>query len=484
MNVRRALLPLLFAPFVLAQEAQPEASVEKETPRRPFTRLVENDQGGRLEILIATYEKGDAELTLFGCVHIADRQFYEGMQKRFRKLDALLYELIADPDLRPYPGMEVGEDQHWISMVQGGMGNGLKLSDQFGAMDYRMENFVHADMTDEEWMDALAAAGKSELGELMSMQPSDTDREAEAAKKEIDLVSAFRSGGGIAELRIVMARALLGGDPEVDQPTVIIHGRNEKCLRVLQDQLDLGKKKLGIFYGAAHMEHMEHRLMNDMGWKRVREQWVLAWDCTYKKWPKQERGLKQKRYRARRDLKKLLKAVDAFAKDHEGEVTWEALRKSRKDGKLPGRNDGKDSWGRHYVLRRYEGEYQVRCVGSDGKPDTEDDLFEGAASPVGGVLKELNKQRKGDDGDLILPRGKGQGLVERYQELRRRQEQFLDRLRRENDRLAAESERLRLLAERQAGEVAEAAAKQVEAAKPANEALQRATGEKRSKAKN
>ncbi|MCK5941237.1 MAG: hypothetical protein KAI24_04635, partial [Planctomycetes bacterium] len=309
MKVRLALSTLLLVPFAFAQQGPTEPAAEQAPARRPFTRLVENEQGGRLEILIATYEKGDAELTLFGCVHVADREFYEGMQKRFRELDALLYELIADPDLRPYPGMEVGDDQHWISMVQGGMGAGLKLADQFSAMDYRMANFVHADMTDEEWMEALAEAGKSELGELLSMEGADVDREAEAGKKEIDLVSAFRSGGGIAELRIVMARALLGGDPEIDQPTVIIHGRNEKCLAVLQDQLDLGKKKLGIFYGAAHMEHLEHRLVNDMGWKLAREQWVLAWDCTYARWPKQERGLKQKRYRARRDLNKLLKAV-------------------------------------------------------------------------------------------------------------------------------------------------------------------------------
>ena len=82
--------------------------------RRPFARLIEDARGGRLELLVATYEKADAELTLFGCVHVADRAFYLDMQRRFRGLDALLYELIADPDVRPYPGMEVGEDEHHV----------------------------------------------------------------------------------------------------------------------------------------------------------------------------------------------------------------------------------------------------------------------------------------------------------------------------------------------------------------------------------
>ena len=179
---------------------------------------------------------------------------------------------------------------------------------------------------------------------------------------------------------MVSARMMLGGDPDIDQPTVIIHGRNEKCLRVLQEQLALGKKKLGVFYGAAHMEHMEHRLVEDLGWERVREEWVLAWDCTYATWPKQERGLKQKRYRARRDLKKLLVAVRLLAAKGGDEVTWASLRAADEDGKLPGRADGKDPWGRDYVLRRLPAGYQVRCLGSDGEPLTEDDLVVGAGA--------------------------------------------------------------------------------------------------------
>ena len=229
----RALVALaLLAPPAWAQRAEADDS---ESARRPFLRLVENAGGGRLEALVATYTRGDATLTLYGCVHVADRAFYEEMQRRFRGHDALLYELVGPADLRPYPDMEVGEDEHWVSMVQGGMGRGLKLADQFGAMDYRQDNFVHADMTEDEWREALAAAGKSELSELLSAGPDDVDREAEAGREEVDLVAAFRRGGGVAELRIVMARMMLGGDPALDQPTVIIHGLNRREFAVLRD---------------------------------------------------------------------------------------------------------------------------------------------------------------------------------------------------------------------------------------------------------
>lgn len=361
-----------------AQAAQgQDGSDPQEKERRPFMRFVENKEGGFLQVKVADYQKGDCKLTLYGCVHVADRAFYVDMQERFTAHDALLYELIAEPDLRPYPGMPSDGD-HWISMVQDGMGQGLALQAQFECMDYRMKNFVHADMTDEEWMEALDEVGKSELGELMAGGFAEPDREKEAKQKPIDLVKAFRSGQGISQLRIMMGRVLCSPDGMSDQPTVIIHGRNEKCLEVLGRQVKAGKKSLGIFYGAAHMEHMEQRLLEDLGWKRVKEQWVNAWDCRHSSFPKVERGLKQKRYRARRDLGKLVKAIDRWSEEHDGKLpTWQQLRAANKDGKLPGRADGKDPWGRDYVLVPIDGGYEVRSTASDGKLNTEDDVVDG-----------------------------------------------------------------------------------------------------------
>ncbi|MFT4511436.1 MAG: hypothetical protein ACI89X_003238 [Planctomycetota bacterium] len=368
------LIPML-ALLASSLPAQKPTDSEKDAPRQ-FMRFLENDEGGFLQVLVATYKSGDRTLKLYGCVHVAERSFYEGMQKNFEKHDALLYELIADPDVRPFPEMETG-GEHWLSMVQDGMGSGLALQGQFACMDYRMKNFVHADMTEDEWADALDEAGKSEFGELMSNPFVEPDREAEAKQKPIDLVEAFRNGQGISQLRIMMGRVLVSPEAVPDQPTVIIHGRNEKCLAVLKQQLDSGKKNLGIFYGAAHMEHMEQRLLKDLGWKRVTEEWVSAWDCRHSSFPTVEKGLKRKRYRARRDVVKLTKAVTVWCEAHEGELpSWEKLRAGAAGGKLPGRADGKDPWGRDYVLVPIDGGYEVRSTASDGKLGTEDDVVD------------------------------------------------------------------------------------------------------------
>jgi hypothetical protein len=59
--------------------------------------------------------------------------------------------------------------------------------------------------------------------------------------------------------------------------TVIIAERNKIALGVLQKQIAGGKKKLGIFYGAAHLKDMEKRLMA-LGFKLEKTEWLTAWD--------------------------------------------------------------------------------------------------------------------------------------------------------------------------------------------------------------
>jgi hypothetical protein len=58
----------------------------------------------------------------------------------------------------------------------------------------------------------------------------------------------------------------------------VVADRNEAALRVFQTELAKGKKRIAIFYGAAHMEDFEQRLSRQFGLKRQSEQWLTAWD--------------------------------------------------------------------------------------------------------------------------------------------------------------------------------------------------------------
>jgi hypothetical protein len=59
--------------------------------------------------------------------------------------------------------------------------------------------------------------------------------------------------------------------------TVIIGERNRLALQVLETEVAKGKRKIGIFYGAAHMPDMEHKL-EEKGFIRKATDWLTAWD--------------------------------------------------------------------------------------------------------------------------------------------------------------------------------------------------------------
>jgi hypothetical protein len=48
-------------------------------------------------------------------------------------------------------------------------------------------------------------------------------------------------------------------------------------MEVLAEQIERGRRKLAIFYGAGHMPDFEKRL-NELGFRQVAESWQIAWD--------------------------------------------------------------------------------------------------------------------------------------------------------------------------------------------------------------
>jgi hypothetical protein len=370
----RALAAMALWTAALAAQAVPV----RDEPRQ-FCRNVVTGHGGRLEVLVATYARGDATLTLYAALHVAEPEHYDLLQQRFAAHDGLLYEWIGDADMRPVPGTPRSNP----------IARTLCLAEQVGHIDYRCANFVHADMTARQFRAAQGEAGRGVFGELAPWDP-DPDRDAEAAAPRLDLVGAFRAGRGTHAMRLATARWLSSLMQVSRQPTVLIEGRNERCLAVLQRELAAGRRRLGIYYGALHMPHLEQRLVHDLGWTLTSEQWLTAWDNRRDVFPVAEKGLHRKRYRARRDLIGLREVVRAWCERNPvATPDWPQVRAAQLHGHLPGYADGLDPWGRAYVLFRDAGRWQVRCVGSDGREGSEDDLTSSDTGDRGGLLASL-----------------------------------------------------------------------------------------------
>lgn len=276
-----ALLPLtVFLPLLTLAEEPP-----KKPPVTDFLRVHSDDQAARLQVGVTRYEKSGVSVDLLGAVHIADEAYYKDLNERFTNYDTLLFEMIGGENLvdGKMPAPKEGEDplMDMIGTIYATMSKFLQLTDQKSQIDYSAKNFVHADLTFKEFTDLQAEKGESLLGfALAAGKQAQEDGQAAANQPDMArLITAFLSGDS-ATLKIELMTSLGQGDDQIAAfagDSVIIGDRNAKCLDVLDQQINAGKKNLGIFYGAAHYPDMEARLLKD-GFQKTNHEWINAWN--------------------------------------------------------------------------------------------------------------------------------------------------------------------------------------------------------------
>ncbi len=314
--------PRLIFPAVLFCLALPAWGDEPQKDGKgQFTRFVEDDKGARLQTGIATYQNQDGvTVDLIGAIHIADKAYYEKLNERFTQYDALLYEMVGealekrvarkkakeeDKKLEAMPEeteeATAGKKLAWLHPLYDTMEKTLGLSGQMRCIDYSKPNFVHADMTMKEFSDMQNKKNESFLKLWLSSVVAQMKNPHAAPEQPglLKIMEILCSKDSSTELRRVLGRMfgsmenmLAGLDTE--DGTVIVTERNIVALKVMQDQIKLGQKNLGIFYGAAHLPDMDKR-MQDLGFKRIKSEWLTAWNLPPE--PKHEEGVESSQVR-------------------------------------------------------------------------------------------------------------------------------------------------------------------------------------------
>ena len=295
---------LLLTCFLSCVRAEPEAveatEVAAEAPE--FIRVEETETATQLQTAVVRFTKGEASVELVGAIHIADRKYYEALNQRFEGYEALLYEGIGGdkPAAAPEPAEAAGEEEaaeeapvdeipaakvpakkEKLDGLHGAYESGAKwlgLAYQMKVIDYRKANFVHADLSMAEFTALQQERGESLLGFMLKSglkKPDKPVKEPSSLKLLVSLVRGDKNG-----LKRELVHTLGAGDDQVAAlagDNVIIGDRNAKCLEVLDREVLAGKKKLGIFYGAAHFPDMEKRLVEG-GWTKAGTEWMTAWE--------------------------------------------------------------------------------------------------------------------------------------------------------------------------------------------------------------
>jgi hypothetical protein len=281
--------PLASATEPKTKEPASKAAVPAaEEPK--FIRLKRDDERRPLamETAVVHYKaesRPGVQVDLVGAVHVGDKSYYDDLNTLFATYDVVLYELVAPEGTRVPKGGRKGPSTHPVGALQDGMSTVLELSHQLACVDYTQANFVHADMSPDEFSKAMADRGESFFQLFLRLMGTGIAQNASGAGGTSDaaLLLALFSKDRALKLKTIMAEqfeSLEGHMAALDGPegSTIITERNKRCFAVLDKQLAEGKnKKIAIFYGAGHLPDMERRLLADYGFQRTGESWLTAW---------------------------------------------------------------------------------------------------------------------------------------------------------------------------------------------------------------
>jgi hypothetical protein len=299
------LIPLFaigLAPLRADDAAIPDAPPAAAPVRRPevkqaamasgFLRFVDHGTlGGRLESADVTYRNADGiTVRLVSAIHIGERAYFEALSTSFEGDDAVLYELVKPKDAAaPVPGLPP-ESGSGVGEIQRFMKNVLNLEFQLDAIDYGRANFVHADLDADTFRKLQEERGETFemlfLRQMMkAMQappPAAADARQDPEQMLRELIRLVTRPDAERQIKLLLARHMMEvemdaaglGDPE---NSVIVVERNKAAMKALTDSIGQGRKKISIFYGAAHMPDFAKRL-GEIGFKPVQTEWRLAWD--------------------------------------------------------------------------------------------------------------------------------------------------------------------------------------------------------------
>lgn len=274
--------------------AKPEAGAAVETAAGPsYVRMREDETSIRLEVSVASFTLPDGRVVdLFGVVHLGDAAYYKDINQRLAGYDAVLFELIGDPEALQNPAAAARKPParpHPLRGIQQGIGNVFKLAFQLEQVDYTRPNFVHADASAMEFSKMQADRGESMMKLLLKSFQMSGDPALQEKLKDADslglgdLVMLFYSEKTMQRIKVIFARLLANSvdlleGKLLDENNAIIDGRNDVALKKLREVLaDPSKKRIAIFYGAGHMPSMEHDLTGQWNARRTGETWLPAW---------------------------------------------------------------------------------------------------------------------------------------------------------------------------------------------------------------
>lgn len=243
---------------------------------------------GQLETAVVRYQNSKGQLLdLYSAVHVGSSTYYKTLNENFAKYDAVLYELILPDEMAGTKLPSHLKTDSGVSGLQGFMARSMGLVTQMDRIDYSPDNFIHADLTQSGLSQKMASRQESLMtyfSKAMANSQSVKSQDLGVTDQELaqfNLMAVLNGQTSTTDKRILRklfagALSSSGGVLSALGDSALISERNKAALTVLEREARSGKGKMALYYGAAHMPDLERRL-GEMGWSRVKTDWLKAW---------------------------------------------------------------------------------------------------------------------------------------------------------------------------------------------------------------
>lgn len=197
-----------------------------------------------IEHLTGKDSRGVFKIDLVSAVHIAESSYYQALNKRFPSYDSVLFELIADSSISR---AQIGQPaDNPLSLAQKTLQSILGFTFQLEQINYNAKNFVHADMSPEQFSESMQKRGESVSQLLLKVMLSSMANEQGRSPPNLsDLIMLGFSQHRTTGFRRSFARQFQDMESMIaaingDDGSTIISERNKVAVSVSKSQLALG----------------------------------------------------------------------------------------------------------------------------------------------------------------------------------------------------------------------------------------------------
>ncbi|TYH60898.1 hypothetical protein ES332_D07G011300v1 [Gossypium tomentosum] len=308
-----------------------------------FMRFKRGSQNGsgELQTAIVSYRKRFPwsilypflRVDLVSTIHIADKEYFETLQKELAPYDCVLYEMVASRESLENRRNSSAAKRlkssrsrgfNILGCIQRQMARILMLNFQLDCLDYQADNWYHADLDYETFKLLQLEKGESFLTFARDMTLKSTKALVQPASIPDDLdpwrskllwasrvlpmplvglliISGVCADGGSqasnypelealsrldfgAAMKVFLAKRLTSEftqvTADVEEKSVIIGERNRAATEALRRAVNDGHNKIAILYGGGHMPDLGRRLREEFDLVPSRVHWITAWSIT------------------------------------------------------------------------------------------------------------------------------------------------------------------------------------------------------------